>query len=173
MKSILISESEKKRILEMHQNATSRQYLMEGFSTNTPLDFQTVAGYKSALFPQVQYEKNGAGWSIMFSGSKTLGNLMGMSNASFQSVMYEPDPSSLLQRSAYMINLQPPFTTRAEVETGVKSSIASDGAIKNPFGIKAGGQYKDKAGKTITWGRPGFTAGSEIVDAICKLLGIA
>ena len=172
MKSILISESEKQRILEMHQNATSRQYLMEGFSTNTPLDFQTVAGYKSALFPQVQYEKNGAGWSIMFSGSKTLGNLMGMSNASFQGVMYEPDPSSLSQRSAFIIEIQPPFTTKAEVETGVKSSIATGGQ-KNPFGIKAGGQYKDKAGKTITWGRPGFTAGSEIVDAICKLLGIA
>lgn len=29
MKGILISESEKKRILEMHQNATSRQYLSE------------------------------------------------------------------------------------------------------------------------------------------------
>jgi hypothetical protein len=35
MKSILISESEKQRILEMHQNATSRQYLMEGVPNTT------------------------------------------------------------------------------------------------------------------------------------------
>ena len=35
MKSILISESEKQRILEMHQKATSRQYLMEGVPNTT------------------------------------------------------------------------------------------------------------------------------------------
>ena len=35
MSKFLISESEKQRILEMHQNATSRQYLMEE-STNSP-----------------------------------------------------------------------------------------------------------------------------------------
>jgi hypothetical protein len=36
----LISEEEKSRILEMHQNATSRQYLMEGVP-NTTLKFDT------------------------------------------------------------------------------------------------------------------------------------
>jgi hypothetical protein len=35
MKQFIISEQEKNRILEMHQNATSRQYLMEE-STNSP-----------------------------------------------------------------------------------------------------------------------------------------
>jgi len=35
MNKFIISESEKQRILEMHQNATSRQYLMEE-STNSP-----------------------------------------------------------------------------------------------------------------------------------------
>jgi hypothetical protein len=35
MKQFIISEQEKNRILEMHQNATSKQYLMEE-STNSP-----------------------------------------------------------------------------------------------------------------------------------------
>ena len=35
MSKFIISESEKQRILEMHQNATSRQYLMEGTNNTT------------------------------------------------------------------------------------------------------------------------------------------
>jgi hypothetical protein len=35
MKKFIISESEKQRILEMHQNATSRQYLMEQVTGDT------------------------------------------------------------------------------------------------------------------------------------------
>ena len=35
MKKLIITEDEKSRILEMHQNATSRQYLMEDTDSNT------------------------------------------------------------------------------------------------------------------------------------------
>ena len=42
MSKFIISESEKQRILEMHQNATSRQYLMEGVPNTTLTSTQGV-----------------------------------------------------------------------------------------------------------------------------------
>jgi hypothetical protein len=163
-----------KRIIRLTESDLARivrRVIMEGFAENTVLDFASVAGYKSGLFPQLQYKKNGSAWDVAFAGSKTLGNLMGMRDGSFQSTMSEADPTSLDQRSAFSIFINGTPKTRAEVETAVKAVV--QGGYKNPFTIKGGGTYKNNQGKTVTWGRPGFTAGSEMVDAICKLFNVA
>jgi len=62
MKQFIISEQEKQRILEMHQNATSRQYLMEGASDTATLfvnEFNRVmAAYKKGDTTMATYTAN-------------------------------------------------------------------------------------------------------------------
>jgi hypothetical protein len=162
-----------KRIIRLTESDLARivrRVISEQFAKNSVLDFASVTGYKSGLFPQVQYKENGRTWDVMFGGSKTLGNLMNMRDGSFQAVNAESDPTSLDQRTAFSVNLNVTPKTRAEVETAVKNIVS--GGQKDPFKIKAGGSYKNTQGKTVTWGRPGFTAGSEMVDAICKLFSV-
>jgi len=157
-------------ITEEDRKSIRRMYLMEQFTENTPLDFMTVTGYKSSLFPQVQYAPNGTSWGFTFSGTKTLGNMMNMSGGDFQSVQNEYSATDLTQRSSFTVKFTAKPKTIAEVTTGVKAANSNN--MKNPFTIKAGGSYKNKEGKTVTWGRPSFTAGSEMVDAICKIFSI-
>ena len=162
-----------KRIIRLTESDLARivrRVISEGFAQNTVLSFESVTGYKSGLFPELQYGKNGSGWSFMFSGTKTLGNLMNMRDGDFSTVNSDFDATNLQQRSAFNVSIIPPFNTRVEVEKGVRN-VVNDGA-KDPFKIKSGGTYKNKQGKTVTWGRPAFTAGSEMVDAICKVLNI-
>ena len=147
-----------------------RRMLNEQFAENTALDFMTVTGYKSSLFPQVQYGPNGTTWGFTFGGTKTLGNMMNMVGGDFQSAQNEYNPKDLTQRSSFTVTFTAKPKTIAEVTTGVKA--ASSNNMKNPFTINAGGSYKNKEGKTVTWGRPSFTAGSEMVDAICKIFSI-
>ena len=147
-----------------------RRMLNEQFAENTALDFMTVTGYKSSLFPQVQYGPNGTTWGFTFGGTKTLGNMMNMVGGNFQSAQFEYNAADLTQRSSFTVTFTAKPKTIAEVTTGVKA--ASSNSMKNPFTIKAGGSYKNKEGKTVTWGRPSFTAGSEMVDAICKIFSI-
>jgi hypothetical protein len=54
MNKFIISESEKQRILEMHQNATSRQYLMEEDSSSVPTLYSSVA---AALNKELQFRQ--------------------------------------------------------------------------------------------------------------------
>jgi hypothetical protein len=60
--------------------------------------------------------------------------------------------------------------TKAEVESALSSIVI--GGQKKAVAVKAGGTYKNKEGKTVTWGRPGFTAANEMVDAISKVMNI-
>jgi hypothetical protein len=159
------------RLTEQDLARIVRRVIMEQFTQNTPLDFMTVTGYKSSLFPQVQYGPNGTNWNFTFSGSKTLGNMMNMVGGDFQSAQNEYSATDLSARSAFVIDFTSKPKTKAEVTARVKVAPTEDGK-KDPFTIKAGGSYKNKEGKTVTWGRLGFTAGSEMVDAICKLLSI-
>jgi hypothetical protein len=161
-KIVRLTESDLVRIV--------KRVINEGFAQNTPLDFASVAGYKSALFPQLEYNDDGWDLNYGFAGTKTLGNLMGMKDGSFQSAAHEPDPTSISQRTAFNVKVRKIIKTRAEVETAVKNITV--GGQKDPFKIKAGGTSKNSKGQTITWGRPGFTAGSEMVDAICKIMNI-
>jgi|688.fasta_scaffold438793_2 hypothetical protein len=162
-----------KRIIRLTESDLARivrRVISEGFAQNTVLEFDSVTGYKSALFPQLQYKKNGTAWDVNFAGSKTLGNLMNMRDGSFQVVNTEADPTSLDQRVAFGVFLNTTPKTRAEVETAVKAVV--QGGYKDPFTIKAGGKTKNAKGVLVPWGRPGFTAGSEMTDAICKLYNV-
>ena len=162
-----------KRIIRLTESDLARivrRVIAEAFTPNQVLNFETVVGYKSALFPELSYEDNGPSWTFSFGGSKTLGNLVGMVDGSFQSVQGEADPSSLSQRSAAIVSVSKKAKTKAEVETAVSNILI--GNQKNTISVKAGGTYKNKKGETVTWGRPGFTAANEMTDAICKVMNI-
>ena len=162
-----------KRIVRLTESDLVRivkRVIAEGFNPNQILKFDAVTGYKSALFPELSYEDNGPSWTFSFGGSKTLGNLVGMVDGSFQNVQGDADPSSLSQRSAAIVSVSKKAKTKAEVETAVSNILI--GNQKKTIAVKAGGTYKNKEGKTVTWGRPGFTAANEMVDAICKIMNI-
>ena len=164
-----------KRIIRLTESDLARivrRVISEGFAQNTVLNFNEVTGYDpiSSLFTELQYKKNGTAWDVNFAGTKTLGNLMNMRDGSFQVVNTEADPTSLDQRTAFGVFLNTTPKTRAEVQTAVKAVV--QGGYKDPFTIKAGGKTKNAKGVLVNWGRPGFTAGSEMTDAICKLFNI-
>jgi hypothetical protein len=140
------------------------------FPQNTVLKFETVTGYKSALFPDLSYTDNGSNWTFDFGGSKQLGSSIGMKDGSFQTYGTEYDATSLNQRSAAMATVSKKAKTRAEVESALSNTMIS--TLKKAVTVKAGGTYKNKEGKTVTWGRPGFTAANEMTDAICKVMNI-
>lgn len=157
-----------------------KRVIAEGFNPNQILKFDAVTGYKSALFPELQYKANGNNWDFDFAGSNQLANLVNMSTNSanyagstaggrFQGYQNEYNPNDLFGRAATAASVPKSTKTKQEVINIVnKSEIGSKLAPT----IKAGGTYKTKDGKTATWGRPGFTAANEMVDAICKIMNI-
>jgi hypothetical protein len=165
-----------KRIIRLTESDLARivrRVISEGFGQNQNLTFESVTGYKSGLFPQLIYYDNGPNWHFGFAGSKTLASALGLNAMGFQSVVGETDPTG--RDVAWIAGPPKTAKTRAEIEAALKNPNMSNCTSvpgKNPFTVKAGGTYKDKAGKTVTWGRPGFTAGSEMTDAICKILNI-
>jgi len=133
------------------------------------------------LFPELQYKANGSYWDFDFAGSNQLANLVNMSTNSaniegstaggrFQSYQNEYNPNDLFGRSATSASVPKSTKTKQEVINIVSKSEV--GGKKLAPSIKAGGTYKNKEGKTVTWGRPGFTAANEMVDAICKIMNI-
>jgi hypothetical protein len=161
-KIIRLTESDLVRIV--------RRVINEGFAPDKLLSFEAVTGYKSALFTELSYTDNGPNWTFDFGGTKQLGNSVGMKDGSFQSVQSEYDPTSLSQRSAVSVSVSKKLKTKAEVESALSSIVI--GGQKKAVAVKAGGTYKNKEGKTVTWGRPGFTAANEMVDAISKVMNI-
>jgi len=164
-KIIRLTESDLARIV--------KRVISEGFGQNQDLSVESVTGYKSGLFTMLKYYDNGSNWHFSFGGTKTLANLMNMAGQGFQAYYGESDSTG--RDAAFYTELPKTAKTRAEVEANLKNANMTNSAAgpKNPFTIKAGGTYKDKSGKTITWGRPGATAGSEMADVICKILNIA
>jgi len=162
------------RLTEQDLARIVRRVIMEQFSKNAVLDFATVAGYKSGLFTKLQYDTDGKSWiSVQFDGTKQLARAFGMENflsGSYNRMSGNDDPTTLNDSSSFQINQVPPPKTRDEAVKAVKAVVQN--GKPNPFGIKAGGTYKNKEGKTVSWGRPGATAGSEMVDAICKLFNV-
>jgi hypothetical protein len=57
MKKFIISESEKQRILEMHQNATSRQYLMEGADPRITTLFNNIVTQVNSKIAEINKSK--------------------------------------------------------------------------------------------------------------------
>ena len=163
MKNIIrLTESDLIRIV--------KRVINEGYAPDTVLKFETVTGYKSALFPDLSYTDNGSNWTFDFGGSKQLGSSIGMKDGSFQTYGTEYDATSLNQRSAAMASVSKKAKTRAEVESALSNTMIS--TLKKAVTVKAGGTYKNKEGKTVTWVRPGFTAANEMTDAICKVMNI-
>ena len=163
MKNIIrLTESDLIRIV--------KRVINEGYAPDTVLKFETVTGYKSALFPDFSYVDNGSNWTFDFGGTKQLGNIVGMKDGSFQTYGTEYDATSLNQRSAAMASVSKKAKTRSEVESALSNTMIS--TLKKAVTVKAGGTYKNKEGKTVTWGRPGFTAANEMADAICKVMNI-
>ena len=172
-----------KRIVRLTESDLARivkRVIAEGFNPNQILKFDAVTGYKSALFPELQYKANGYDWDFEFAGSNQLANMVKMSTNSanfdgstaggrFQSYQNEYNPNDLYGRSATGASVPKSTKTKQEV-----INIVSKSAIQERLAsaIKAGGTYKNKEGKTVTWGRPGFTAANEMVDAICKIMNI-
>ena len=162
------------RLTEQDLNRIVRRVIMEQFSKNAVLDFATVAGYKSGLFTKLQYDTDGKSWiSVQFDGTKQLARAFGLENflvGSSNIMSGNDDPTTLNDSLSYSIDQVAPPKTRDEAVKAVKAVVQT--GRPNPFGIKAGGTYKNKEGKTVSWGRPGATAGSEMVDAICKLFNV-
>jgi hypothetical protein len=162
------------RLTEQDLNRIVRRVIMEQFSKNAVLDFATVAGYKSGLFTKLQYDTDGKSWiSVQFDGTKQLARAFGMENflsGSNNRMSGNDDPTTLNDSTSFHISQVPPPKTRDEAVKAVKAVVQN--GKPNPFVIKAGGTYKNKEGKTVSWGRPGATAGSEMVDAICKLFKV-
>ena len=164
------------RLTEQDLNRIVRRVIMEQFSKNAVLDFATVAGYKSGLFTKLQYDNddNKTWMSVKFDGTKQLARAFGMENflsGSSNRMSGNDDPTTLDDSSSFEIAQVAPPKTRDEAVKAVKAVVQN--GRPNPFGIKAGGTYKNKQGKTVSWGRPGATAGSEMVDAICKIYNVA
>ena len=164
-----------KRIIRLTEQDLARivkRVIMEQFAKDTVLDFDTVTGYKSGLFTKLEYNTDEKTWmSLRFDGTKQLARAFGMNNDSFlvgsSGVI---DPTTIDNRSSFVIDQVAPPKTRDEAVKVVKTVVQK--GSPNPFVIKAGGTYKNKEGKTVSWGRPGATAGSEMVDTICKLFKI-
>ena len=57
MSKFLISESEKQRILEMHQNATSRQYLMEDADSRITTLFNNIVTQVNSKIAEINKSK--------------------------------------------------------------------------------------------------------------------
>ena len=172
-KIIRLTESDLVRIV--------KRVIAEGFNPNQILKFEAVTGYKSALFPELQYKDNGNGWDFVFAGSNQLANAVNMTTNSanyagstaggrFQGYQNEYNPNDLSSRSAADAFVPKSTKTKQEVINIVSKSAI--GGSKLATTIKACGTYKNKEGKTVTWGRPGFTAANEMVDAICKIMNI-
>jgi hypothetical protein len=172
-KIIRLTESDLVRIV--------KRVIAEGFNPNQILKFDAVTGYKSALFPELQYTDNGGNWDFEFGGSNQLANVVNMTTNSanyagstaggrFQGYQNEYNPNDLHNRAAAEALIPKTTKTKQEVINIVNKSVV--GSNKSVTGIKAGGTYKNKEGKTVTWGRPGFTAANEMVDAICKIMNI-
>jgi hypothetical protein len=89
MKQFIISEQEKSRILEMHQNANSKQYLMEQevvtnyFNTmNSTFNAQIVAYTKTGLNLPVKLQLNSDGTvSILWNNAKSFTSTSSLSQA--------------------------------------------------------------------------------------------
>ena len=162
------------RLTEQDLARIVRRVIMEQFSKKAVLDFATVAGYKSGLFTKLQYDTDGKSWiSVQFDGTKQLARAFGLENflvGSSNIMSGNDDPTTLNDSLSYSIDQVAPPKTRDEAVKAVKAVVQT--GRPNPFGIKAGGTYKNKEGKTVSWGRPGATAGSEMVDAICKLFNV-
>lgn len=89
MKGILISESEKQRILEMHQNATLRQYLMEGVPNTTLASDGAITVVSRTVCATIDYIK------VSFIVSNT-----GAADAYItQAPILSSDAAGILQRS--------------------------------------------------------------------------
>ena len=60
-----------KRIIRLTESDLARivrRVIAEAFTPNQVLNFETVVGYKSALFPELSYEDNGPSWTFSFGG---------------------------------------------------------------------------------------------------------
>lgn len=138
MNKFIISESEKQRILEMHQNATSRQYLTEEvvgdyFNTmNSTFNTQIAAYVKTGLNLPVKLQLNSDGTvSILWNNAKSFTTTSSLS----QAITYNEgagDPKSKVTRFGNELSAGWQKVSQASQNKDVqKSNTAVSAAIKS------------------------------------------
>ena len=138
MNKFIISESEKQRILEMHQNATSRQYLTEEvvgdyFNTmNSTFNTQIAAYAKTGLNLPVKLQLNSDGTvSILWNNAKSFTTTSSLS----QSITYNEgagDPKSKVTQFGNELSSGWQKVSQASQNKDVqKSNTAVSAAIKS------------------------------------------